>query len=253
VWLPLALASAAAGIAAWLLLRFHPTSSLPRPVWDTTWRWNRSARITLCLSMQGAPDTIGPGSADLNVDGILTGFGDISRASNPRDMGNVIDCDNYPQRYIEVKDRQHKTWRIMYDLPERQYPTVHAHVGSRVRFFFKAAFYAAPSATFVLSDEAGPVIGIETNGYGPGVLEGGDLSFSWGRAFGRRRTGCGGEYVARGLQVSGDEAVSIPPGQVGSVSLHGARFLFWNIHSINVVDGGCPHDSDWTSWVLWRQ
>jgi hypothetical protein len=97
------------------------------------------------------------------------------------------------------------------------------------------------------------VIGIEMNGDGPDGLEGADLSLCWGRAFGSRPTGCGGEYVARAVQVSGDELVSIPPGQVGSVSIHRTRFLFWNIHNVNVVGDGCPHDGDWTSWVLWRQ
>ena len=91
------------------------------------------------------------------------------------------------------------------------------------------------------------------NGHGPSLLEEGNLSLSWGRTLGRRPTGCGGEYLARAVQVSGDTSVSIPPGQVGSVSLHGAKYLFWNIHSLNVVDGGCLHDDDWSSWVLWKK
>ena len=252
-WLPLAVASTVAAIAAWIFNGLYSSPHPQRPVDETAWQWNTGARITLCLSMKGALGKDVLSAADLSIDGTLIGFGEMSHASDPRDTGNVVWCDNYPQRYVEVEDREGRTWRIMYDLPEQRYPAVRARVHSQVRFVFRSAFYSAQTARFVLSDEAGPVLGIEMNGHGPNLLEEGNVSLSWGRTLGRRPTGCGGEYLARAVQVSGDTSVSIPPGQVGSVSLHGAKYLFWNIHSLNVVDGGCLHDDDWSSWIVWRE
>jgi hypothetical protein len=165
----------------------------------------------------------------------------------------VIGCNDYPEQYIEIQDRGRETWRIMYALPGAKHPTVHARLGSRVRLRFKSAFHSGQTASFLLLDEAGPVIGIEMYGYRPGGLEETDFVLDWGGAFGHRPTGCGGDEVARAIQVFGDTSVSVAPGQVESVLLHGARYRFWNIRSVNVIDGACVDQDDSTSWVLWSE
>ena len=252
-WLPLAVASALAAIAAWGLPRVCRTPQLRPSGEEPPWDWNDGARITLCVSKKGASGRDILGFADLKIDGALMGFGDMSRASDPQDTGNVIGCNDYPQRYIEVQDRERETWRIMYALPGTKYPTVHASLGSRVRFRFESTFHSGQTASFLLLDEAGPVIGIEMGGYGPRGLEETDFHLDWGRTFGHRPTGCGGDEVARAIRVVGDTDVSVAPGQVDAVLLHRVRYRFWNILSINVIDGACVDGGDSTSWALWRE
>jgi hypothetical protein len=251
-WLPFAIASLVAATAAFVLPRFHPTPHPQRPVKKTAWQWNDDSRLTLCLSKQGARPTYTAGFADLNVKGTLVGFGEMSHSTNPQDTGNQIGCDNYPQQYIEVQDGGRETWRIMYATQREHYPAVHAALGSQVRFWFQAVFHSDQVARFLLLDEGGPVMAIEMDGYGPRGFDEGHLLVSWGPMFGHRPTGCGGDEVARALQIAGDTDASIPPGQVGSFVLHGASFHFWNIHSVNVIDGPCVDGGDSTSWVLWR-
>ncbi len=176
----------------------------------------------------------------------------MSHAAHPQDTGNQIGCDNYPQRYIEVQDGGRETWRIMYTTAREHDPAVHARLGSHVRFWFQAAFHSDQTARFLLLDEDGPVMAIEMYGYGPRGFDEGHLVVTWGQMFGHRPTGCGGDEVARGLRIAGDTDISIPPGQVGSFVLNGAPYHFWNIQSVNVVNGPCVDGGDSTSWVLWR-
>jgi len=129
---------------------------------------------------------------------------------------------------------------------------VSAGLGSQVRFRFASAFHSGQTARFLLSDRTGPVVAIEMDGYGPRGLEGGGPSLSWGRMLEHRPTVCGGDEVARALRVSGDTDVSVLPGRVGAFLLHGARYRFWDIQSINAIDRSCVDGNDFTSWVLWR-
>ena len=250
-WLPFAIASSIAAMAASVLPRFYPTPHLQRPVEETRWQWNDDARLTLCLSRIGARRDFSE-FADLDIEGTLVGFGDMSRASNPRDTGNRIGCGDYPQRYIEVQDGGRETWRIMYTLSGEEHPAVHARLGSHVRFWFQSEFHSGQTARFLLVDEGGPVVAITMYGFGPRGFGEGHPVVSWGRMFGHRPTGCGGDEAARALHVAGDTVVSIPPGQVGSFLLHGVPYRFWNIQSINVIDGPCVDGVDSTSWALWR-
>jgi len=249
IWLPLAIASVVAATLAVMLPRFYP---MRRPD-DEAWRWNDEMRLTLCLSKVGARQKNADFLADLAIEGTLVGFGDMADTSDPRDSGNQVGCYDYPQRYIDVRDGEGETWRIMYALPGEQTPAVHARVGSPVRFRFYSTFHSGQTARFVLRDQGGPVVAIEMYGYSPRGFEEGDVAVGWGRMFGHRPTGCGGDEVARALRVSGDTDVSVPPGQVRSFVSHGARYRFWNIQSVNVLSEPCVDGYDSTSWVLWRE
>ncbi|HEY6475330.1 MAG TPA: hypothetical protein VI456_02045 [Polyangia bacterium] len=183
------------------------------------------------------------------------------------DTGNVIACNDEPQRYIDVQDDSRQTWRIMYAMtaldptpfPEeidtrptpmlRAPATFRASLGSHVRFRFDAADFAGRVAWFLLSDESGPLVGAET-WHSLREGDGGPFAINWGQPFERHADECG-ERVARALQISGDSEVSVPPGETRSITLHGTPYQLLNVHSVAVTP--ChPDDGDWISWVLWR-
>jgi hypothetical protein len=70
-WLPLAIASLVAAMAATVLFRFYRTPHLQSPVQETRWRWNDEARLTLCLSQKGARGRDVSEFADLKIEGSL--------------------------------------------------------------------------------------------------------------------------------------------------------------------------------------
>jgi len=249
----MALASLVVGMAASVLDRFYRTADLQPPEQEIRWQWNGEARLTLCLTQKGARDRHFSEFADLDVEGTLVALGEMSRASNPRDTGNRIGCADHPRQYIEVQEGGGETWRVMYALPGEQRSAIHARLGEHVRLLFQSEFHSDQIARFLLLDEAGPALAITLGAFGPHAFEEGHLTVSWGRVFGHRPTGCGGDEVARALRIGGDTDVSIAPGQLGSFQLHGVPYRFWNIQSVNVIDQPCVDGGDLTTWVLWRE
>jgi hypothetical protein len=226
------------------------TRRVPERAVEPAWQWNDEARVEICLSIPGAARTE-TGDADLLIEGTLIALGEIS--GDNRDVGNIVGCGDYPARFIDVRDDEKKTWRIMYALFGLGYPTVGARIGSHVRFRFYSVVHAGRTADLLLTDERGPVLAIEQGEYGPRHLEGMQLSLDWGRSLDRRPNSCGGEEVARALRVSGDTEAMVPPGQTGTVLLHGRQYRLWNARSVAVVRPACVDEDDWSSWVLWRE
>lgn len=271
-YLSLAVAAATVAIAARVGLWNHVALRLwpPPPTPEPAWSWNDDVRLEICLSLRGAPGTSDSSEANLQIEGTLLGSGALSPgARQPTDANSVIACADEPQRYIDVQDESRQTWRIMYAItalapslfPEQTLdslprprapaaPMLRARVGSHVRFRFDAANHAGQLAWFMLFDDSGPLIGMETWA-GLRAGDGGPFGISWGRPFGHRTDECG-ERVARALQISGDAEVSVPPGEVRSAALRGTPYRFLNVHSVAVAQPTCPDNDDWISWVLWR-
>ena len=115
----LALAVAAAtvvAIAAKVGRRNHIASRPPPSAAEPGWNWNDDVRIDICLSLRGAPGTSRSDEANLQIEGTLLGSGGLPPgAREPMDIGNVIACNDEPQRYIvRPQDDSRQTWRIMY-------------------------------------------------------------------------------------------------------------------------------------------
>jgi hypothetical protein len=276
-WLPLAAASAAAiaaGVGLWIHL--GRSAVVPTLEQEPAWSWNDGVRVDVCLSLRGA---LGASvfEANLQIEGTLLGSGALPRgARQPIDEGNVIGCVDEPQRYIDVEDDSRQTWRILYALtvldpspitwpstndvlpPPRATPalrapaTLRAREGTHVRFRFDTVDHAGKLASFMLLDESGPLIGVEAGWAGLQASHAEPFAVSWGRPLRRRPDECG-ERIARALQISGDSAVSVPPGETRSVALHGTPYRFMNVHSVEVPQSGCPDYDSWISWVLWRE
>ncbi len=267
VWLSLAVA--AATIVARVEFGKQVASRPPPPTPETRWSWNDYLRLDVCLSLRGAPGASESHEANLQIDGTLLGSGVLPAGERQAaDTSTVISCADEPQRYIDVQDGSRQTWRIMYAItavdlspfPEALAPlptpalgapaTLRARVGSHVRFRFDAANHAGALAWFMLLDESGPLIAMET-WFGLREGDGGPFAINWGRPFARRADQCG-ESIARALQVSGDTEVSVPPGETRSIALHGTPYRFSSLHGVAVPQPSCPDASDWISWVLWR-
>lgn len=241
------------GVVTVIALAVRLIHSKPRPSehqLEAPWQWDDEARVEICLSIPGASGT-GPGDADLLIDGTLAGAGEMH--GDNRDTGNVVGCEDYPDRYIDVRDGEKRTWRMMYGLVGLRCPNLRTRVGAHVRFRFYSILRNGRTADLLLTDEAGPVLAIEQGEHGPRPLEGMSPSVGWGRSLGRRSNPCGGEEVARALRVSGDTDAMVPPGQTGSVRAHGTSYRLWNAGSVAVVGTACVDEDDRSSWVLWRE
>ena len=166
--------------AGFALTRSSP--HVPERDVEPAWEWDDEARL-ICLTIPGGARTESF-DADLLIDGTLIGFGELS-AEN-RDVGNVVGCEDYPARFIDVRDDEGKTWRMMYALFGLGYPTLNASVGSRVHFRFYSFVRAGRTADLLLTDERGPVLAMEQGEYGPRDLEGMRVSVSWGRSLEHR-------------------------------------------------------------------
>ena len=230
----------------------HSKPRLSEHQLEAPWQRDDETRIEICLSIPGASGSgTGPGDADLLIDGTLAGVGEMH--GDNRDTGNVVGCEDYPDRYIDVRDEEKRTWRIMYVLVGLRYPRLETRIGAHVRFRFYSILRNGRTANLLLTDEAGPVLAIEQGEHGPRPLEGMSPSVGWGRSLGHRPNPCGGEEVARALRVSGDTDAMVPPGQTGLVRAHGTPYRLWNAGSVAVVGTACVDEDDWSSWLLWRE
>jgi len=241
-------AALALGVAALL----HARRRVAEQDGEPPWRSNDDARLEICLSQLGAP---GSGwertEADLSLEGTLVGVGELSGDAHA--PGYVVACEHSPERYVDVRDGENETWRIMYAFSGVRYPVLRARLGAHVHFRFFSAFHAGRTADLLLTDEAGPVLAIEQDEFGPRDLAGAQLTVGWGTPVGSHRSPCGGDETARALRVSGDTEAMVPPGQTGSVRLHGMKYRLWNVVSVDVTGVACPDEDDVTTWLLWRE
>lgn len=251
-WLPWVLAAAAIATGVEVTVGNHIARRTVRPAPEPTWSWDTKNQIDVCLSLRTASGTSAPGEANLRIEGRVSGFGAISPGSpDPIDRGNIIACSEEPQSYIEVEDGDRQSWRILYALDGRAAPALRLQVGSPVHFRFDSASYAGQTTSFMLLDDAGPLVGAVLT-HGPRPEDGRPFSINWGRVLGKRESECG-QWAARALQVTGDITVSAVSGQTVSVGRHGVHYRFWNARSIEAIAPHCVDADSWVSWFLWRE
>jgi hypothetical protein len=253
-WLPWALAATAVAIGVEVAVWNYLTSRPARPTPEPAWSWDRrEAPVILCLSGRAPGETVPCDKVNVRIEGTISGFGDvIPKDRQPIDSGNVIGCRDEPQRYIDVQDGDHQRWRVLYALDGLAAPRLRAPIGTRVRLRFDSAFYAGQTTSFMLSDDAGPLIGAVADTFGPRPEDAGPFSIGWGRVLESGSDECAGRLATRALRVSGDTTVRVLPDQTAFVYLRGVPYRFWNAASVEVTEPACPDMASSVSWILWR-
>jgi hypothetical protein len=168
--------------------------------------------------------------------------------------GIVVDCDDLPQSYLDVVDSDYRVWRFLYSFSDLNVGRSKAQVGSRVTVKFRALLGFSKAAGFVVSDRTGIVLAVEDGAFGEGLSPSDEVPFSVRKAdvFRLKQDRCG-DAVSFALNVTAETEERVLPGRIGSVTLAGVAYRFWNACSYDWVNVQCTDMLGDTSWVLWRE
>jgi hypothetical protein len=211
-------------------------------------------RVDICLQT-AKPEEPGHtinGQIAQTIEGTVVGLGS-ARAVRPL-AGHALFCEIDPEWYVDIADAAKSVSRILYAASGTTIGSPNLRVGAQVTVRMRARWGFGKAAGVIVSDESGPVLIAEQGAFGHGLhpedLE--PIAVGVGDAIGVRHEGCG-DAVVHALDVRGDRTTRVLPGRIGSLTLRGASYRFWNAASYAWINIGCTDMLDQTSWLLWRE
>ncbi len=211
------------------------------------------ARVDICLQ---TPVIEKPGHS-LNGQTVQTIEGTVMRFGAARSVlplpGHLLFCEMEPEWYVDVADKQMAQWRLLYAVSGIAMEEPSLTIGTRITIKLRAHWGFGKAAGVVVSDDAGPVLIAEQGFVGHGLEPEDILPFTVhvSDAIGVEHGGCG-DAVMHAVEVQGDRAMRVMPGQIGTVALRGRSYQFWNAASYNWINVSCTDMLDRMAWFLWR-
>jgi len=207
--------------------------------------------VDVCLQIRSSHVWQVDGKVANTVQGQLVAFGDARKLDEL--PGVLVRCHMTPQWYLDVRDSGGEIWRYLYSLSGTKADEPQLQIGATLTIKFRAHWSFAKAAGFVVSDSAGPVLGVEQGEFGHGLAPSDLLPFFVRVAdpIGLKREKCG-DAVVNAVEIVGDKVVRVLPGQYGSVALGTMDFRFWNASSHDWINIRAMDVLGNMSWFLSR-